>query len=540
MRNLFVKVIFIFLFCFCSVFANNQSQTLKVDEYLKTTKSTYLDFQNMWFISLKNYRNYENMLYRLSNLNNDLEKSQWDGNLVQTSKLKEEIAVLNSSLKLFDYNEKPPFYELFVGLEYTLKYINDTKIKFISFFSNEVEREILKSNMLLESYTLQYKESVEYIDSILQKLYFYEQQNLTEKQKNELNEFELYIKADKQLFDISLDTLKRTYEQIEKKRAFYNSQVKNYVNSELYKFFYVAGSILVIFLLALVTKFTLKRNRPLDKTEEDDQKYFTYKRLINIVFVIITLLIIAFSYIDNVAQALTIFGVVGAGLTIVMKEWVLSFVGWFVLMLSSSIKLGDRIRIDKAGSPIIGDVIDISLTKITLYENITNDALTNHKKAGRIIFVPNYFLITNEVYNYTHYSIQTILDTVEVCLSYDSNFKKAEEIALEIAENITSRYTQMAKRQYNLLRKKYTMRHMLNYPRIFFYPDLRSNGIVLGLWYVSPYREILRHKSEITKMLIESFRIHDDIKLIYSGESVHIEKMPSLENMSKSEVLVDK
>jgi hypothetical protein len=64
---------------------------------------------------------------------------------------------------------------------------------------------------------------------------------------------------------------------------------------------------------------------------------------------------------------------------------------------------------------------------------------------------------------------------------------------------------------------------MTPYPKVFFYPSAHGNGIVMGVWYVSPYREILKHKSEVTKEIITRFKNENDIKLIYSANTLFLE-----------------
>lgn len=286
----------------------------------------------------------------------------------------------------------------------------------------------------------------------------------------------------------------------------------------------VAVSIIAsLYALMMLVRNIVYRYTHKEETEESIQQYIFIKKSLNFAFVVISLLVLGVMYNENFAQGLAIFGVIGAGLTIVLKELVLSFVAWIVIMMGSTIRLGDRIKVDKDGKPIIGDVVDISLTKITLYENITNDSVTDHKKAGRIIFVPNYFILTHEVYNYTHLSMKTIIDLVEINLSYDSNLDKAEALTLEIVESISGRYMDMAKRQYDKLKDRYTLRNMPTYPKIVFYPSIKGDGVTMGIWYITPYREILRLKSELTKQTIRKLDNEVDIHLMYTGNSMFLE-----------------
>jgi len=286
----------------------------------------------------------------------------------------------------------------------------------------------------------------------------------------------------------------------------------------------VVGSIISsVYITMLLVRNIVYRYTHKQESEESNQQYIFIKKSLNFAFVIISLLILGIAYNENFAQGLAIFGVIGAGLTIVLKELVLSFVAWVIMMMGSAIRLGDRIKVDKDGKPIIGDVVDISLTRITLYENITNDSVTEHKKAGRIIFIPNYFVLTHEIYNYTHLSMKTIIDLVEINLSFDSNLDKAEAIIKEVVESISGRYTEMAKKQYDKLKDRYTLRNMPAYPKIVFYPSTKGNGITMGIWYITPYREILRLKSELTKQAIFRLNKEEDIHLMYTGNSMYLQ-----------------
>ncbi|MDR3345628.1 MAG: mechanosensitive ion channel family protein [Campylobacteraceae bacterium] len=493
------RIIFLFLFIVSAAFG----------EDFATVQKEYQSSKNIWLVSLQSYRNYIHLYQELETSQSKLASHIADGNTEAIASLKEEIDILQNNLNLQAHQNRQPLYELFEPLEALLKQFDSAKITPFSLLGDELERSAKQAGKMMKEYRQEYDKAALFIDAL---------ENRTKKQ-----ELLLTFANDKRLLRISLDTLEKTYESVLKQQEFYNKKADYYKSEELRQLFYILLAIVVVFVLINAMKLFLKFKRKMDKSEEYDQRYFMIRKILNILFVIITILIFAFTYVDNIAQVLAVFGVVGAGLTVVMKEWVLSYVGWFVLITSNSIQIGDRIKISKDGRSIIGDVINISLTKLTLYENITNDALTEHKKAGRVIFVPNYYLIMGEVYNYTHLSLKTILDLIEIRMTFDSNLEKAEKIGLESAELVTSRFTEMAKKQYDALKKRYTLRNMTTYPKVFFYPSAHGNGVVMGVWYVSPYREVLKHKSEIMKEIIARFAEENDIKLLYSGQSVFLE-----------------
>ncbi|MDR3177767.1 MAG: mechanosensitive ion channel family protein [Campylobacteraceae bacterium] len=463
---------------------------------------------NIWLTSLQTYRAYMSSLLELEKMQNRL---KYEDNSIA---LREEIDILKSNIKLYNYENRPPLYEIFQPFENALKLIENAHISHFSLLSDDdIDKSVKELGELIKSYESEYKKAYEIIDGFENEA----------KSQNASKELISAFQNDKRLLKVSLDTLRKAFESVTKQYELYNKKVTDFKYKEVKKLLFIFVAIALLFAFMTIIKLFLKNSLKKDRSEENDRRLFLLKKIMNISFVIVTILIFAFSYIDNMARALAVFGVIGAGLTVVMKEWVLSYVGWFVLITSNSIQLGDRIKISKDGRSIIGDVINISLTKITLYENITNDALTEHKKAGRVIFVPNYYLIMGEVYNYTHLSLKTILDLVEIYISFDSNIAKAEKIALESANAITEKFTEMAKKQYDALKKYYTLRNMTQYPKVFFYPSIYGNGIVMGVWYVSPYREILKHKSEVTKEIIARFKNESDIKLIYSANTIFLE-----------------
>jgi small-conductance mechanosensitive channel len=452
-------------------------------------------------------------------LQNRLNAEIADKNIEESIRLKEEIGILQNNLNSYNYENRQPLYELSYPLESLFKQLDNTKISLFSLLSSELERNMEQVNSAISDYRKEYKNALEIIDTLEDKV----KEVSSKESQNLRKELILTFENDKKLLQVSLDTLEKIYKSVLERYEFYDKEVIYFKSEELRKLLYVFFSIIIIFIFINAIKLFLKLKIKNDKSEEYDQRHFMIRKVLNILFVIIAILVFAFTYVDNIGQVLAVFGVVGAGLTVVMKEWVLCYVGWFVLVTSNSIRIGDRIKISKDGRSVIGDVINISLTKLTLYENITNDALTEHKKAGRVIFVPNYYLIMGEVYNYTHLSIKTILDLIEIRMTFDSNIAKAEKIGLESAEFITSRFTEMAKKQYDALKSRYTLRNMTQYPKVFFYPSMHGNGIVMGVWYVSPYREILKHKSEVMKEIIARFKNEDDIKLVYSANSLFLE-----------------
>ena len=67
-------------------------------------------------------------------------------------------------------------------------------------------------------------------------------------------------------------------------------------------------------------------------------------------------------------------------IAIALKDWFMSIFGWFVIMTSGAVRVGDRIRVSRDGYEMVGDVLDISLFKMIVREDVT---LTTYTKTRR-------------------------------------------------------------------------------------------------------------------------------------------------------------
>lgn len=78
----------------------------------------------------------------------------------------------------------------------------------------------------------------------------------------------------------------------------------------------------------------------------------------------------------------------------------MSILGWMVIVFGGSFHVGDRIKIQKDGLPYVGDIIDISLLRMTVLEDITLTSYKENIRSGRIFscrttwFLPRSFPTT--------------------------------------------------------------------------------------------------------------------------------------------------
>ena len=94
-------------------------------------------------------------------------------------------------------------------------------------------------------------------------------------------------------------------------------------------------------------------------------------------------------------QATTVFGLAGAGLTVALKDFIVAFFGWFILMGRNGIRVGDWVEIRGVG----GEVVEIGLLRTVILETGSwSDA--GHPTGRRVAFVNN-FAIEGHFFNFS-------------------------------------------------------------------------------------------------------------------------------------------
>ena len=95
------------------------------------------------------------------------------------------------------------------------------------------------------------------------------------------------------------------------------------------------------------------------------------------------------------SQMTTLFGLAGAGLTVALKDFIVAFFGWFILVGRNGIHVGDWVEINGVG----GEVVEIGLLRTMLLETGSwNDA--GHP-TGRIVSFVNSFAMENHFFNFS-------------------------------------------------------------------------------------------------------------------------------------------
>ncbi|WP_253248268.1 mechanosensitive ion channel domain-containing protein [Helicobacter sp. 12S02634-8] len=280
------------------------------------------------------------------------------------------------------------------------------------------------------------------------------------------------------------------------------------IKSQLFKLIYIGLAILISIGIALALKIFVRRYI------HDNERAYTASKIVNFFNISIIILILLFAYLENVTYLVAVLGFASAGLAIAMKDLFMSILGWSVIIIGGSIHVGDRIRVCKDGNVYVGDVLDISMLRITMYEDVTLTTYMENRRAGRIVFVPNNYIFTTMFSNYTHGGMKTVWDGIDFSITFDSNYKKALKIASEAATKYSRGYTEITRKQLNKMRDKYSLRNSSVEPKTF--SMIEPNGIKISVWYQTNAYATLSIRSTISTEIIENLLKEPDIFIAYT------------------------
>lgn len=328
-----------------------------------------------------------------------------------------------------------------------------------------------------------------------------------------------YVKKELDRFKPVLEIFETTKQVYNKKIEETRLELDSKIHVEYEKLFRTMGIMGVFFILFMITKYILRRYM------SNKDSFYTVNKVANFIFLTLLTIVLLFSYIENVSYMVTVIGFASAGIAIAMKDWFMSLMGWWVIMIGGSIHVGDRIKFVRDGVEYVGDIVDISPLRMSMQEDVTLTSYTTNRRSGRIIFIPNNFVFTDMIANYSHSGLKTVWDGIDVSITFDSNISKALSISKEVTKKYSKGYTDITRKQLNGLRSQYHIKNTNVEPRIFSF--IEPHGMVISAWYLTNAFATLTLRSKISAEIIEKIQQRDDIHIAYPTQSIHLNNSTS-------------
>jgi len=288
------------------------------------------------------------------------------------------------------------------------------------------------------------------------------------------------------------------------------------ITLQIKRAFNIGVFVVIVIVITLLLKLVAKRYI------KDNERFYLANKIINFANITLIVFILLFSYLENVSYLVTVLGFASAGIAIAMKDWFMSILGWMVIVFGGSFHVGDRIKVRMEGQSYVGDIIDISLLRMTVLEDVTLTTYLENIRSGRVFFVPNNMIFTTLISNYTHGTIRTVWDGIYIYITFDSNHKKAVHLAREITKKYSKGYTDIARKQLNLLRNQYSLKNTNVEPRI--YAFVEPQGFCVNCWYMTNSYAAMTLRGTIGTEIIDAFNQEPDITIAYQTQNINLGK----------------
>ncbi len=209
---------------------------------------------------------------------------------------------------------------------------------------------------------------------------------------------------------------------------------------------------------------------------------------------ILALLLIVFG---PPTQLSTAIGLVTAGMAVVMKDFIVAFLGWFALMGKNGISVGDWVEIDG----VSGEVVEIGLLKTVLLE-LGNWTQAGHPTGRRVAF-SNSFAIEHHYFNFST-SGQWLWDEIQLTLPAEGDpYETAQKIG-EIVELETKTNASEAAKEWQRVAERYGTRTLSANHAVELRPVI--NGLEVVVRYIARAPERNATKSKLFQAIVDLLR----------------------------------
>ncbi len=203
-------------------------------------------------------------------------------------------------------------------------------------------------------------------------------------------------------------------------------------------------SVILVILMAVFTAGSLIRNF-FEREGTDRRRHHHLRLIVELAIQVGGILLVLLIIFGPPRQFGTILGLTTAGLTVVLKDFIVAFIGWFVLMGKNGMRIGDWVEING----VSGEVVEITLFRTVLLE--TGNWSDAGQPTGRRVSFMNGFAIEGQYFNFSTAG-QWLWDDLRVTVpAGEDAYNKVDEIRA-VVERTTSTNARLAEEE----RKKAT------------------------------------------------------------------------------------
>jgi small-conductance mechanosensitive channel len=190
----------------------------------------------------------------------------------------------------------------------------------------------------------------------------------------------------------------------------------------------------------------------------------------------------------------TFLGLAGAGLTVALKDFIVGFIGWFVLMGKNGIRLGDWVEING----VTGEVVELGMFHTVLLE--TGNWTDSGHPTGRRVTFTNSYAIEGHYFNFST-SGQWLWDELTVVLPAGHDpYPIVDAVKKKVVE-ATAESGQKAEREWKGQAKSADMSSLSAEPAINVRPAI--GGTEIAVRYITNAHDRGQMRAKLNQVLVD-------------------------------------
>jgi small-conductance mechanosensitive channel len=235
--------------------------------------------------------------------------------------------------------------------------------------------------------------------------------------------------------------------------------------------------------------------RLLGRAPIDRRQVATLRSVVGVSCQLVGFVVILILLIGLPGQLGTMIGLAGAGLTVALKDFIIGFLGWFVLMGKHGMRVGDWVEING----VSGEVVELGIFHTVLLET-GNWADAGHPTGRRVTFT-NAFAIEGHYFNFSTTG-QWLWDELLLMVPFDRDAHAiADAIQKEVTE-ATAESTRQAEAEW-LRAARGRKLGFTAQPGIAIRPAPGGGGVEIAVRYVTRASERYALRSKLYQSAVE-------------------------------------
>jgi small-conductance mechanosensitive channel len=250
----------------------------------------------------------------------------------------------------------------------------------------------------------------------------------------------------------------------------------------------LSGAAVIVAILLMGAFFDSWLRGLLNKVRLDPGQADTLQAVISTGVQIIALALILLVIFGPPSELGTILGLAGAGLTVAMKDFIVSFFGWFVLMGRNGIRLGDWVEING----VTGEVAELGVFHTVLLE--TGNWTDSGHPTGRRVTFTNSFAIEGHYFNFSTAG-QWLWDQLTLVLASGQDPYPVVEAIQKTVLEATAESARQAEKEWQHAAHSRNMRALSAAPAISVKPA--GGGVEIAVRYITRAKERYQLRSKL-------------------------------------------